>query len=96
MYTSVQYIAPLYLNHEVIQYMNMKRVNFLYTKSSNFICTWQDENGEFFYIDRWSSVYTWGGEPVPSTGQLVVVDNGQTLLLDQSTDVLKMLLIKGE
>ncbi|KAK3879633.1 hypothetical protein Pcinc_015818 [Petrolisthes cinctipes] len=54
-----------------------------------------DENGEFFYIDRWSSVYTWGGEAVPSTGQLVVVDNGQTLLLDQSTDVLKMLLIKG-
>ncbi|KAK4312053.1 hypothetical protein Pmani_016482 [Petrolisthes manimaculis] len=54
-----------------------------------------DENGEFFYIDRWSSIYTWGGEAIPSTGQLVVVDNGQTLLLDQSTDVLKMLLIKG-
>ncbi|XP_068236296.1 fibrocystin-L-like [Palaemon carinicauda] len=54
-----------------------------------------DENAEFFYIDRWSSIYTWGGEPVPSQGQLVVIDEGQTILLDESTEVLKMLLIKG-
>ncbi|XP_050685917.1 fibrocystin-L-like isoform X2 [Eriocheir sinensis] len=54
-----------------------------------------DENGVFFYIDRWSSVFTWGNEPVPSEGQLVVVDEGQTVLLDQSTPVLKMLLIQG-
>ncbi|XP_068231985.1 fibrocystin-L-like [Palaemon carinicauda] len=50
---------------------------------------------EFFYIDRWSSTFTWGGEPVPSKGQMVVIDVDQTVLLDQSTDVLKMLLIKG-
>ncbi|XP_066939673.1 fibrocystin-L-like [Macrobrachium rosenbergii] len=54
-----------------------------------------DENAEFFYIDRWSSIYTWGGEPVPSQGQLVVIEEGQTILLDESTEVLKILLIKG-
>ncbi|XP_066939677.1 fibrocystin-L-like [Macrobrachium rosenbergii] len=54
-----------------------------------------NENAEFFYIDRWSSIYTWGGEPVPSQGQLVVIEEGQTILLDDSTEVLKMLLIKG-
>ncbi|XP_063605340.1 fibrocystin-L-like [Penaeus indicus] len=54
-----------------------------------------DENGEFFYIDRWSSVFTWGGDPVPSEGQLVVIENGQTILMDESTAVLEMLLIKG-
>ncbi|ROT65416.1 putative fibrocystin-L [Penaeus vannamei] len=54
-----------------------------------------DENGEFFYIDRWSSVFTWGGLPVPSEGQLVIIENGQTVLMDESTEVLEMLLIKG-
>lgn len=49
----------------------------------------------FFYIDRWSSVFTWGGEAPPSKGQLAVIEEDQTILLDESTEVLKMLLIKG-
>ncbi|XP_064089363.1 fibrocystin-L-like [Macrobrachium nipponense] len=54
-----------------------------------------DENAEFFYIDRWSSIYTWGGNPVPSAGQLVVITKGQTILLDQSTDVIGAIIIQG-
>ncbi|XP_045124918.1 fibrocystin-L-like [Portunus trituberculatus] len=54
-----------------------------------------DENGIFFYIDLWSSPFTWDNQPPPSEGQLAVVTEGQTLLLDQSTPVLKMLLIQG-
>ncbi|XP_063846340.1 fibrocystin-L-like isoform X1 [Scylla paramamosain] len=54
-----------------------------------------DENGIFFYIDLWSSPFTWDNKPPPSEGQLAVVTEGQTLLLDQSTPVLKMLLIQG-
>ncbi|KAG7173087.1 Fibrocystin-L-like 2 [Homarus americanus] len=63
---------------------------------SNGLSTSTGNDGTFFYIDRWSSIYTWGGGPVPSEGQLVVIEEGQTILMDQSTEVLKMLLIKGE
>uniref|UniRef100_A0A8C5WI58 Fibrocystin-L n=1 Tax=Leptobrachium leishanense TaxID=445787 RepID=A0A8C5WI58_9ANUR len=49
----------------------------------------------FFYIDVWSSKYTWGGESPPDEGSLAVITQGQTILLDQSTPVLKMLLIQG-
>ncbi|XP_053322520.1 fibrocystin-L [Spea bombifrons] len=52
-------------------------------------------NTEFFYIDVWSSKYTWGGESPPEEGSLAVITKGQTILLDQSTPVLKMLLIQG-
>ncbi|KAK7084669.1 Fibrocystin-L [Halocaridina rubra] len=61
--------------------------------SSGYATT--DSNGEFFYIDRWSSIYTWGGLPVPTTGDLVVIEEGQTILLDQSTDVLRAIIIMG-
>ncbi|XP_053571903.1 fibrocystin-L [Bombina bombina] len=53
------------------------------------------ENADFFYIDVWSSRYTWGGESPPDEGSLAVITKGQTILLDQSTPVLKMLLIQG-
>lgn len=33
---------------------------------------------------------------MPSEGQLVVIENGQTVLMDESTEVLEMLLIKGK
>nr|XP_039261251.1 fibrocystin-L-like [Styela clava] len=49
----------------------------------------------FEYIDRWSSVFTWGGETLPQDGEFVVVQEGQTVLLDTSTNILKMLLIQG-
>lgn len=55
----------------------------------------QAEGTHYSYLDLWSSRFTWGGEEVPSEGQLVVVEKGHTVYLDQSTEVLKMLLIKG-
>uniref|UniRef100_UPI00398F2CC2 PKHD1 like 1, tandem duplicate 1 n=1 Tax=Pristiophorus japonicus TaxID=55135 RepID=UPI00398F2CC2 len=53
------------------------------------------EYADFYYIDVWSSRYTWGGESPPERGSLVVITKGQTILLDQSTPILKMLLIQG-
>ncbi|XP_072104046.1 PKHD1 like 1, tandem duplicate 1 [Mobula birostris] len=50
---------------------------------------------DYYYVDVWSSRYTWGGQPPPEKGSLVVITKGQTILLDQSTPVLKMLLIQG-
>ncbi|XP_065139309.1 fibrocystin-L-like [Paramisgurnus dabryanus] len=53
------------------------------------------DHADFFYIDVWSSPYTWGGLSPPDTGTLAVITAGQTILLDTSTPVLKMLLIQG-
>ncbi|KAG2465237.1 PKHL1 protein, partial [Polypterus senegalus] len=52
------------------------------------------DNADFFYIDVWSSPYTWGGESPPDDGSFVVITPGQTILLDTSTAILKMLLIQ--
>ncbi|XP_078698697.1 fibrocystin-L-like isoform X2 [Branchiostoma floridae x Branchiostoma belcheri] len=52
-------------------------------------------NADFYYVDRWSSVYTWGGEGLPEEGDFVIVHAGQTLLLDTDTPILRMLLIQG-
>ena len=49
----------------------------------------------FYYIDRWSSKWTWGGTGTPMEGEYIVITNGQTILLDESTPNLKFLLIKG-
>ena len=49
----------------------------------------------FYYIDRWSSKWTWGGTGTPLEGEYIVITNGQTILLDESTPTLKFLLIKG-
>ncbi|XP_011607160.2 fibrocystin-L isoform X2 [Takifugu rubripes] len=53
------------------------------------------ESADFFYIDVWSSRFTWGGLSPPEKGSFAVITKGQTILLDTSTPVLKMLLIKG-
>ncbi|XP_028646739.2 fibrocystin-L-like [Erpetoichthys calabaricus] len=53
------------------------------------------DNADFFYIDVWSSPYTWGGESPPDDGSFAVITPGQTILLDTSTAVLTMLLIQG-
>ncbi|XP_040210574.1 fibrocystin-L-like [Rana temporaria] len=53
------------------------------------------DNADFLYIDVWSSKYTWGGDSPPEEGSMAVITKGQTILLDQSTPVLKMLLIQG-
>ncbi|XP_071828580.1 fibrocystin-L-like isoform X3 [Apostichopus japonicus] len=53
------------------------------------------DDADFFYIDVWSSIYTWGGQDPPVAGDLVVIPAGNTILLDQSTPVLKVLLLQG-
>eukprot|EP00090_Calanus_glacialis_P017096 TRINITY_DN2671_c0_g1_i4.p1 TRINITY_DN2671_c0_g1~~TRINITY_DN2671_c0_g1_i4.p1 ORF type:complete len:4502 (+),score=1148.36 TRINITY_DN2671_c0_g1_i4:1085-13507(+) len=49
----------------------------------------------FYYIDRWSSIWTWGGTGTPLAGEFIVITEGQTILLDVSTPILAFLLIKG-
>ncbi|XP_052245987.1 fibrocystin-L-like isoform X3 [Dreissena polymorpha] len=49
----------------------------------------------FYYVDLYSSGATWGGGPVPGEGDMVVIPQGQIVLLDQSTEILGMLLIDG-
>ncbi|CAK8682966.1 unnamed protein product [Clavelina lepadiformis] len=53
------------------------------------------DGADFFYIDRWSSVFTWGGTSLPTDEDFVIIQAGQTVLLDMHTAVLKMLLIDG-
>lgn len=52
-------------------------------------------DADFFYIDVWSSRFTWGGLSPPEKGSFAVITKGQTILLDTDTPVLKMLLIQG-
>ncbi|XP_037084616.1 fibrocystin-L-like, partial [Pollicipes pollicipes] len=53
------------------------------------------EEAVFQYVDRWSSPFTWGDSDPPSDGQSVSITAGQTILLDTSTPVLKLILIDG-
>ncbi|XP_076825620.1 fibrocystin-L-like isoform X2 [Clavelina lepadiformis] len=53
------------------------------------------DGADYFYIDRWSSVFTWGGDSLPTDEDFVIIQAGQTVLLDTHTAVLKMLLIDG-
>ncbi|XP_039709652.1 fibrocystin-L isoform X1 [Pteropus medius] len=55
----------------------------------------RQNNADFFYVDTWSSNFSWGGKSPPEEGSLVVIAKGQTILLDQNTPILKMLLIQG-
>ncbi|KAB1257904.1 Fibrocystin-L [Camelus dromedarius] len=55
----------------------------------------REDNADFLYIDSWSSSFSWGGKSPPEEGSLAVITKGQTILLDQNTPILKMLLIQG-
>ncbi|XP_050416785.2 fibrocystin-L [Patella vulgata] len=52
-------------------------------------------SAKFYYIDVWSSRYTWGNQDPPTEGDLVIIPRNQTLLLDTDTAILKMLVIQG-
>ena len=52
-------------------------------------------SAEFWYVDLWSSNFTWGGGPLPREGDFVVISRGQTVILDTKTPVLAYLLIQG-
>lgn len=49
----------------------------------------------FYYIDRWSSKWTWGGLGTPLADEMIVITEGQTILLDTDTPILFFLLING-
>ncbi|CBY36829.1 unnamed protein product, partial [Oikopleura dioica] len=56
--------------------------------------------GEFRYIDRWSSIFTWGCTETPCENKpvdydIAVIPAGVTVLLDESTPLLSVLLIQG-
>jgi len=56
------------------------------------------EDTQFWYIDRWSSPYTWGCTDdtcKPVEGDIVVVPAGQVILLDESTPILAVLIVDG-
>ena len=62
-----------------------------------------DESVTFWYIDRWSSKFTWGHCPEddpdcdtrPVKGDIVVIPKGQVILLDVSTPILAVLIVDG-
>ena len=62
-----------------------------------------DESVTFWYIDRWSSQFTWGHCPDdepdcdtrPVKGDIVVIPKGQVILLDESTPILAVLIVDG-
>ena len=54
-----------------------------------------DGSANFYYIDRWNSIWTWGGTETPQVDEFIVITAGQTILLDTSTPILAFLLIDG-
>ena len=55
------------------------------------------DDGQFWYIDRWSSVFTWGCndtnvvcENKPVADDIAVIPKGTTILLDETTPVLSV------
>jgi len=49
----------------------------------------------FSYVDAWSSEATWGNQPIPAAGEMVVIPKGKVIVLDVSTPILDMILIDG-
>lgn len=50
---------------------------------------------DIVFVDRWSSTATWGNNYLPAEGDSILVPKGQTLLVDVSPPVLKLVLIEG-
>ena len=51
----------------------------------------ESENHLFWYVDRWSSPYTWGcvdESCKPKAGEIIVIPAGQVILLDETTPIL--------
>jgi len=49
----------------------------------------------FWYVDLWSSPFTWKNLTLPVEGDFVVVPKGQTLVLDLKTPILSLVLVQG-
>ena len=51
----------------------------------------------FYYVDRWSSIYTWGGKGLPQEGEFIVIKPGDTVVYDlESSPILEFILVQGE
>ena len=61
----------------------------------NYAISRSIENTTFWFVDIWSSPFTWGGGPLPREDDFVVIPRGQTLLLDVNTPILSYILIQG-
>lgn len=82
-------------NCRILQFFSAMPCKFI--RQWNYeLLTFYQSSAEFFYIDVWSSPFTWGGGPLPKEGDLVVITPGQTILLDISTPKLTLLLIQGK
>ena len=51
--------------------------------------------GVFRYVNFWSSIWSWGGQPPPSEGQLAAIPPGIEMVLDVTTPTLKSLILNG-
>lgn len=63
--------------------------------NGNYAISRSPENTTFWFVDLWSSPFTWGGGPLPQEDEFVVIQRGQTLLLDVNTPILAYILIQG-
>ena len=56
-----------------------------------------DGSDLFYYVDRWSSIYTWGGKGLPQEGEFIVIKPGDTVVYDlESSPILEFILVQGE
>ncbi|KAJ0003487.1 hypothetical protein NQD34_008585, partial [Periophthalmus magnuspinnatus] len=53
------------------------------------------DKADFFYIDVWSSRFTWGGLSPPEKGTFAVITKNQTILLDTSTPLIYVVYSPG-
>lgn len=72
-------------------------LNIMYglTISMHLMDLFVQTSAEYFYVDVWSSPFTWGGGPLPKDGDFVVISKGQNILLDVDSPKLKIILIRG-
>ncbi|CAD8161606.1 unnamed protein product [Paramecium octaurelia] len=52
-------------------------------------------NQQFIYATKWSDINTWGGHEFPGDGDSVIVNAGQTLIVDVQTPKLMQVLVEG-
>ena len=71
------------------------RAPVLVSIDGNYAISRSPENTTFWFVDLWSSPFTWGGGPLPQEDEFVVIPRGQTLLLDVNTPILAYILIQG-
>ena len=71
------------------------RAPVLVSIDGNYAISRSPENTTFWFVDLWSSPFTWGGGPLPQEDDFVVIPRGQTLLLDVNTPILSYILIQG-